>query len=172
MPSSTGNQYRLATQIVTPYNITMLMKSPSVAFLFHDVARLMRARFDARARALGATRQQWRLLLNLAREGEGRTQAELADALDVERITLCRMIDRLAESGLVERRPDPADRRVWRIHLLPPAHAIVGELTAIGAQLEEEALSALNATERAALVDYATRLRDGLKAIGDERSAA
>jgi DNA-binding MarR family transcriptional regulator len=149
------------------------MKSqPSVAFLLHDVARLMRARFDAHARILGTTRQQWRLLMNLAREGEGRTQAELADALDVERITLCRMIDRLAESGLVERRPDPSDRRVWRIHLLEPAHAIIDELAGIGSRLEEETLGVLDSDERTALVGQLERLRDGLKGRADERTAA
>ncbi|MBA3896767.1 MAG: MarR family transcriptional regulator, partial [Sphingomonadaceae bacterium] len=85
----------------------------NIGFLLHDVARRYRARFDADARELGVTRQQWRTLLHLSFR-EGQTQAELADRLEVERITLCRMVDRLSEAGLVERRADPQDRRVWR----------------------------------------------------------
>ncbi len=162
---------------MSTYNISMLMNtSPSLGFLLHDVARQMRSRFDIRARALGVTRQQWRVLLTLAREGEGRSQAELADALDVERITLCRMIDRLADAGLVERRPDPGDRRVRRIHLLPPARAIVDRLTDLAAVLEEEGLALLSPADRTILLRSLYLLRDGLRPRGDgvsaERSAA
>lgn len=132
----------------------------SVGFLLHDLARQFRYRFDARARNLGVTRTQWRTLMQLARR-EGLTQSELADLLDVERITLCRMVDRLAEAGLVERRADPQDRRVWRLHLRPRAHAIVGQLTSIGADIEEEVLSALEPGERIILRETLTRLRHG-----------
>jgi len=72
--------------------------SPLVGFLVHDVARLMRYRFDFRARSLAVTRPQWRALFTIA-VNEGMTQAALAERLDVERITLCRMIDRLADAG-------------------------------------------------------------------------
>lgn len=139
----------------------MLMDTQvSVGFLLHDLARRFRYRFDERAKDLGVTRTQWRTLLQLGRR-EGLTQSELADLLEVERITLCRMIDRLTEAGLVERRADPQDRRVWRLHLLPRAHAIVSQLTGIGADLEEEALSALEPGERIMLRETLTRLRQG-----------
>jgi len=134
----------------------------STGFLMHDIARLMRYRFDARARDLGVTRPQWRALLHLARN-PGSTQTELAEMLDVEQITLCRMIDRLAEAGLVERRADPSDRRVRRLHLLEPAHGIVDQLAEIGAELENEVLSPLTAEERAALGRSLARVRDGLR---------
>jgi DNA-binding MarR family transcriptional regulator len=134
----------------------------STGFLMHDIARLMRYRFDARARDLGVTRPQWRALLHLARN-PGSTQTELADMLDVEQITLCRMVDRLGEAGLVERRADPSDRRVRRLHLLEPAHAIVDQLAEIGAELEEEVLSPLSPEERAALGQSLLRVRDGLR---------
>jgi len=147
--------------------MSMLMDGQtSVGFLLHDVARLMRYRFDARARDLGVTRQQWRALLNLARQ-EGQTQAELADRLEVERITLCRMVDRLAEAGLVERRADPKDRRVWRLHLLPAAHDIVERLALLGAEIEDEAHELLG-EEFATLSASLTRLRNGLRE-GDSR---
>jgi len=139
----------------------------TTGFLMPDIARLMRYRFDARARDLGLTRPQWRALLHLARN-PGSTQTELADMLDVEQITLCRMVDRLAEAGLVERRADPSDRRVRRLHLLEPAHAIVDRLAEIGAELEEEVLSPLGPDERAALGRSLRRVRDGLRpSIGD-----
>lgn len=144
--------------------MAMLMKSsPTLGFLLHDVSRIIRARFDARARALGTTRQQWRVLLNLARDGEGRTQGEIADAIDVEHITLCRMIDRLADAGLVERRPDPADRRVRRIHLLPPAHGIIDDLAHIGEAVEAESTALLSPVDRETLFRSLETLRDGLR---------
>jgi DNA-binding MarR family transcriptional regulator len=132
----------------------------------HDLARRFRYRFDNRARAIGVTRPQWRALLYLAHR-EGITQSELAEWLEVERITLCRMIDRLAEAGLVERRADPQDRRVWRLHLMPSAHGIVEQLTAIGAEVEEEALATLSPVERTMLRETLVRMREGLD--GSER---
>ena len=140
----------------------MLRNDANIGFLMHDVSRLMRYRFDARARDLGVTRPQWRALVHLARS-PGSTQTELADLLDVEQITLCRMVDRLADAGLVERRPDARDRRVRRLHLLPPAHAIVDDLAAIGAVLEEEVLSPLEPQERVQFARSLSRILDGLR---------
>lgn len=137
----------------------------SVGFLLHDTARVFRFRFDARARALGVTRQQWRALFHISRE-EGLNQAELADRLEVERITLCRMIDRLGDAGLVERRSDPNDRRVWRLHLLPPAHAIVERLSEIGAEMEQETIAALGEADRNHLIDSLKRLSEALREDG------
>ena len=159
---------RLAAAMMSPDNVSMLIDGKaSVGFLMHDVARAMRYRFDARARGLGVTRPQWRALIHLART-PGCTQAELADLLEVERITLCRMIDRLGDAGLVERRADPSDRRVRRLHLLPPAHAIVDKLTTIAAELEEEALAPLPGLEREALTRSLERVRDGLRRRGGD----
>jgi len=143
-------------------NVSMLMDAQnSVAFLLHDLSRQFRYRFDALARVIGVTRPQWRALLILARR-EGLSQSELADLLEVERITLCRMVDRLAEAGLVERRADPRDRRIWRLHLTASAHGIVEQLTKIGADLEEQALSPLSPAERTMLRETLARVRDEL----------
>ena len=76
------------------------------------------------------------------------------------------MVDRLADAGLVERRADPKDRRVWRLHLLPPAYAIVDRLAEIGMELEREALSVLSETERMQLVDSLKRLRETVREDG------
>ncbi|WP_380874717.1 MarR family transcriptional regulator [Sphingomonas sp. DBB INV C78] len=142
----------------------------SIGLLLHDTARAFRYRFDARARALGVTRQQWRALFHISRS-EGLNQAELAERLDVERITLCRMVDRLEEARLVERRADPNDRRVWRLHLLPPAHPIVERLAEIGHEVEREALVHLDDEERDQLFDSLKRLREALREDGRKQVA-
>ena len=92
----------------------------TIGVLVTDTARLLRRRFDARARRIGVSRAQWQVLIALAR-AQGINQAALAERLEVETITVGRMVDRLADAGLVERRADPADRRAWRLFLT--AHA-------------------------------------------------
>jgi DNA-binding MarR family transcriptional regulator len=98
-----------------------------ILFLLHDVARLLHVDADKRARAHGMTRAQWGILLWLERQ-PGTSQKELAELLEVEPITVARLIDRLQARGMVERRPDPRDRRIWRLHLLPPAHDVLHEI--------------------------------------------
>src|SRR5258706_7147782 len=93
----------------------------SFGFLLHDIARLMRKRFDQRARSLNLTRAQWQVLAHLARH-EGINQAGLAEILEIEPITLRRLIDRIAESGSVERRTHPSDPRGRPLYLTAKAH--------------------------------------------------
>src|SRR5437879_2781666 len=95
---------------------------PNIGAMMHDVARLIRRRFERRARQTGLpiTRQQARALLHIARN-EGLSQAAVATMLDIEPIALVRMLDRLHEEGLVERRPHPTDRRVRTLWLTPLA---------------------------------------------------
>src|SRR6185437_9269425 len=78
----------------------------SFGFLLHDIARLMRKRFDQRARSLNLSRAQWQLLVHLSRR-EGINQSGLAEILEIENITLGRLVDRMEEAGWVERRLDP-----------------------------------------------------------------
>ncbi|QEH79342.1 MarR family transcriptional regulator [Sphingomonas sp. C8-2] len=134
----------------------------------HDIARQSRYWFDARARSRGLTRAQWRVLLCLDRS-DGPTQSEVAEMLDVERITLCRMVDRLSEGGLVERRADPADRRVWRLYLTDKAAPLVEELTDIANEMENNLLAPLDAGQRETLTDLLTIVRDHFREQ-DERS--
>ena len=135
--------------------------SDSLGFLISDVSRLMRKRFDERARAVGATRAQWKALVTLARN-EGINQGGLADLLEVEPITLCRMIDRLEESGMVERRRDPADRRAWQIFLTDAAQPVIAQLHGFAADLFENALDGLTPDDRRALTASLDRIRDNL----------
>ncbi len=89
-------------------------------FLLYDVARLMRVRADQHARGMGMTRAQWVVLVWLERK-PGITQNELASLVEVEPITIARLVDRLEARGVVERRHDPKDRRMRRLHLTPAA---------------------------------------------------
>src|SRR3984957_16616719 len=96
-------------------------------FVLHDVARIMRTRFDKWARAYGMTRAQGVILVRLERQ-PGISQNEMASLCEVEPITVGRLVDRLEARGLLERRPDPADRRIRRLHLLPAAAPILEEI--------------------------------------------
>ena len=112
-------------------------------FLLHDVARLLRVDADKRARAHGMTRAQWGILIWLERQ-PGLSQKELAEFLEVEPITVARLIDRLEARGMVERRPDPKDRRIWRLHLCPPAHGVLREIDCQRAQMRALVTSGLD----------------------------
>ena len=103
-----------------------VMKTEMLVELY-DVARLMRTRFDRWARAYGLTRAQGIILARLSRQ-PGMTQNEMAGLCEVEPITVGRLVDRLEARGLLERRLDPADRRIRRLHLLPAAEPILAEI--------------------------------------------
>ena len=126
-----------------------------------DVSRLMRRAFDERARGIGVTRPQWQVLSILARH-EGINQGGLAELLDVEPITLCRMVDRLQDAGMVERRADPSDRRAWRLFLTERANGLLGELRPLAMNLFDEAMTGLSVPERDALHDMLERIRINL----------
>ena len=131
--------------------------------VLHDVARLLRTRFDQRARARGMTRAQWIILARLSRQ-PGMSQNELAAICEVEPITVGRLVDRLEARGFVERRPDPADRRINRLHLLPPAQPILEEIASYKEILHEELLDGLGEKARAALLDSLLHIKNKLTA--------
>lgn len=136
----------------------------NVGFLVSDVSRLLRRRFDDRARLIGVTRAQWRVLTTLSRV-EGINQGGLAERLEVEPITLCRMIDRLEEAGHVERRRDPADRRAWRIHLTDKSRPLLDKLHVVADGLLDDALAGIDAPSRTAFAQTLQRIRQNLTTI-------
>ena len=104
-----------------------------ILFTISDVGRLLRTYADQKARLHGMTRAQWAVLLRLERR-EGLKQSDLAEDLDIQPITLTRLVDRLCDNGLIERRPDPNDRRAKRLYLTPAARPL---LDRIATQVEE-----------------------------------
>ena len=121
----------------------------------------MRTHFDARARHLGLTRPQWRVLVFLARS-EGINQSGLADIIEVERMSMGRMIDRLEAAGLVERRPDASDRRVHRLYLSQKARPILDEMVVLANQVQDEALKGLTDADREQLKSILTVIKNNL----------
>ena len=133
----------------------------TIGFLLNDTARLYRRAFNARTRDSGITALQWRLITYLRRH-EGIRQGPLAELIEVEPITLSRMIDRLAEAGLVERRADPADRRAWQLHLTPRANELLSGIRQIAETLTDEAAEGLSEDERDQLIALVERVRSNL----------
>jgi len=129
-------------------------------FLVHDVSRLIKRRFERRARQMGLpiTRQQAAVVLNIA-GNEGVSQAEVAAWLGIEPIALVRMLDKLHEEGLVERRPHPTDRRVRTLWLTPVARPVVTQILAINKAIREEAFAGMAAHARDTVID----ILDGIK---------
>lgn len=138
-----------------------MMRSEPLSFLLSDCARLLRRRFDERARAIGISRAQWQVLFALSRN-EGINQSGLAEYLEVETITLCRMIDRLQEAGHVERRADPGDRRAWRLFLTPEAHPLLDRLRDVGVVVVDEAQAGMPEVLRETVIAALTHLRANL----------
>jgi DNA-binding MarR family transcriptional regulator len=134
-----------------------------LGFLLNDVSRLMRTHFDTRARHLGLTRPQWRVLVFLARS-EGINQSGLADIIEVERMSLGRMIDRLEAADLVERRPDASDRRVHRLYLSAKARPILDEMVVLANEVQNEALDGLTDGDRERLKSILTVIKNNLTA--------
>ncbi len=131
----------------------------SFGFLVNDVARLFGRRFDqhGRGRRLGLTRAQCRTLGYLARN-EGINQAGLADLLEIRPMTLVRQIDRMEDSGWIERRPDPTDRRARRLYLTTKARPILGRIWNVANETRDEALTRLSPHEAEQLIDLLHRV--------------
>lgn len=147
------------------------MQEPNLLILLHDVARLMRTLADRRARAHGMTRAQWMILLRLRRCG-GMTQRELAEILEVEPITVGRLIDRLTARNLVERRADPADRRVWRLYLTPKAAPVLAEINELRIAFDAEVTAGLSPERRQVVTEALLLMKNNLLAAGEAGEAA
>ena len=125
----------------------------SFGVLVTDVTRLMRKHFDRRAVRFNLTRAQWRALKRLHR-GEGMRQNELAEQLEMEPIAIA----------------DPADRRAWRLYLMPRAHGVVGDMEQISTELFRKAQRGISAADMKAMMGMLTRMKDNLNAL-DESGA-
>jgi MarR family transcriptional regulator for hemolysin len=146
---------------------------PNIGAMVRDVARLIRRRFDRRARQTGLpiTREQARALLHIARN-EGLSQAAVAMTLDIEPIALVRIIDRLHEEGLVERRLHPTDRRVRTLWLTPRAWGVADRVLSLNAETREAACAGLPPATREMLLRALVRMKANLTEAETTESAA
>lgn len=135
--------------------------SETIGFLLNDTARMFRRAYNARTKGSGITALQSRVLTYLARY-PGIRQGPLAELIEVEPITLSRMIDRLEESGLVERRADPTDRRAWQLHLTASAEPLLDTLRETARDVVAEATEGLSDAERDELTRLVERVRANL----------
>jgi MarR family transcriptional regulator for hemolysin len=137
--------------------------SREIAVSVVDVARLLKTYADQRARQFGISRAQWTVLMRLDRF-EGLKQSELAEVLDLQPISLTRLLDRLAENGLIERRPDPHDRRANRLYLTPAARPLLEQLAKLGVAMMEELLETIDEPARERLLRDLDAIKDNLRA--------
>jgi MarR family transcriptional regulator, transcriptional regulator for hemolysin len=138
---------------------------PGVGHRLHAVARLIRRRFERSVRQAGLpiTRLQAALMIRIARN-PGLSQTVVAADLDIEPIALVRMLDRLHEEGLVERRAHPTDRRVRTLWLTPLAWPVVNRILEINLVVREEALAGLSPAARDMLITTLDHMRNNLAA--------
>jgi DNA-binding MarR family transcriptional regulator len=115
----------------------------TLPFEISETAHALRKAFDRRACGHGVTRAQWKVMFRLNRQ-PGLRQIELADMLDIEPITLSRIVDRLEEAGLVERVADPADRRAWRLHVTARAQPLIEKLKGIADEMIADAFAGID----------------------------
>jgi len=130
-------------------------------FLSYEISHIIRQRFNKEAETIGLTHAQWRALVHLS-SNENCRQIDLADILEIKPITLVRQIDLLEEAGLVRRNKDSEDRRVYRLELMPKAHAVMQQLWDIADAVEAQVLSALTAKEQELLTSLLERIKNSI----------
>ena len=141
-----------------------------ILFVISDVGRLLRTYADQKARHVGMTRAQWAVLLRLERH-EGLKQSDLAEILDIQPITLTRLVDRLCDSGLIERRADPNDRRAKRLHLTQAARPLLDHIETQVEELSDTVLAGIDRGSGTTLLTQLERTRENLKQAIAETTA-
>lgn len=140
------------------------------AFTLNDVARLLRTYADYKAAQFGITRAQWAVLVRVER-AEGLNQSELAETLDLQPITLTRLLDKLCDSGLIERRADPADRRAKRLFLTPAARPLLEQLSVLGEETMADTLAGVDRTSVQQMNERLAVVKDNLRRLIQRRDA-
>ncbi len=150
------------------------MAQPSLnrefAFLLNDVARLLRTYADYKAAQFGMTRAQWAVLVRLDRS-EGLNQSELAEMLDLQPITLTRLLDKLCDGGLIVRRPDPTDRRAKRLFLTDAARPVLKELSGLGEETMAAVLEGVSRADVEQMVSQLDVAKENLRHLIQQRNA-
>ena len=144
-----------------------------IGFLVHDVSRMRRTLFDQAMKPLGITRSQWWVLSQLSRyTREGMLQTELARHLDVGKVTVGGLIDRLEAAGYVRRQPDAADRRAKRITITDEGRAVLRQMVAVGHGLNQVILAGLTPDQIEATEQALSLMKDNIRAGMTERDDA
>jgi MarR family transcriptional regulator for hemolysin len=138
------------------------------AFMLNDVARLLRTYADYKAAQFGITRAQWAVLVRVDRS-EGLNQSELAEVLDLQPITLTRLLDKLCDSGLIERRPDPTDRRAKRLFLTAAARPVLERLSTLGEETMADALAGVGGDSVEKMVSELAVVKENLRRLIQQR---
>jgi len=146
------SELRLRQIHLLKVSTSMETNSSTLILLLHDVARLLRKRFEQTARGSGLTRSQWQVLTYLA-QNEGINQSGLPELLEVEPLTLCRIVDKLQAFGLIQRHPLPSDRHIWILHLMPAAHPKLIPVRKLGDVTRSEALTGVSDAVRLHLLE-------------------
>ena len=133
----------------------------SIGFIFSDISRLARKEFDRRVRELRLTRAQWLFLAHLARR-PGCTQSDLADSLQMEKITVSRHAERLERAGWIERRDHAKDGRAYHLYVARKAEPIIARLAAEADRLSTQYLRGLSGSRRLALLNDLLHIRSNL----------
>jgi len=131
-------------------------------FALGEVQRLMRAYADKEAARYGITRAQWAVLAKVERS-EGMKQTELAEQLEMQPITLTRLIDKLCDNGWIERRGDETDRRVNRLYLKKAARPLLGKLAGLKSEITAAALEGISPTEAERLVSQLESIKENVR---------
>jgi DNA-binding MarR family transcriptional regulator len=147
--------------LFVPGASTADMLNLRLGFLIHDVSRLRRNVFDQLMRPLGVTRSQWWVLAHLSRK-DGMMQTELAALLDVGKVTLGGLVDRLEAGGWVERRAHPEDRRVKHVFLTPQAHRLLQQMQSVEQRHNRSILKGFSQADRKLLIELLTRAKHNL----------
>ena len=138
-------------------------------FLLKDLSRRYVLRFEQRARAISLTLPQCKALVRLE-NNEGISQAALAELADVEPMMMVRILDRMETDGLLERRPDPADRRARRLYLTKKAKPLLDKIWRLAELTRAETFSGISREDRDAFMDVLERVYQNICAL-DERSS-
>lgn len=141
-------------------------------FTLGELQRLMRAYADKAAARYGITRAQWAVLAKVERT-EGMKQTELAEQMEMQPITLTRLIDKLCDNGWIERRGDDTDRRVNRLYLREAAKPLLAKLAGLRSEITSTAMNGIAAADAQRLLvhleDIKENVRNALQCLCEEQ---
>ena len=148
--------------------MSMKADHSTFGYTIADMTRLLRRVFDRRAAHLGLTRAQWRALKLVGRT-PGLTQAQLAEELDMEAIAVGRVLDRMQAAGFIERRPDPNDRRCWRLYPVGETPAAMVEMKRIADHLNDEVLEGVSDEDFETVMRVLAAVKENLHGLDRDR---